>query len=72
MPTINCVKYDNKIYCYDRQKHKVLIYSIRVVNPSECPDCVLSAFIGEEKKAVPLELSEEEMTKLIDMVNNAK
>jgi len=48
MPVVDCIRFGGKVYCYDNTNNKVLVYDVKVINLSECPDHVLAAFINNK------------------------
>ena len=50
MGTENCIKHQGKIYCYDNEENAVYVYEKKLIQPSECPDCVLLELIRNNEK----------------------
>ena len=49
MPSKDCVRVVNKLYCFNKENNKVLIYEEKEINLTDCPDYVLAAFINKKR-----------------------
>jgi len=49
--TIKCKVYGSKLYCYDKENNAVYVYPRQRHELTECPECVISAFINDNYDA---------------------